>query len=164
MKTNIKYSIYDLLFAILLFSMCLIVLTVLIHEKAWFLAVFWSVFLCMDIYLLFYAIGNVQWFAIRNGEITVYSPFGIVKRVQFDQIKSAFYDNAEIFRLKALSFRRPHIVLCLTKSVIKSNIADAYNRKKRKYIIVPYTEEMEALLQTEYMKYCNQPLQIKGKR
>jgi hypothetical protein len=86
----------------------------------------------------------------------------MVKRAQLDQIKNAFYDNAEIFRLKALSFRRPHIVLCLTKSVIKSNIADAYNRKKRKYIIIPYTEETKLLIQTEYLKYCNQSLEIKG--
>lgn len=164
MKTNLKYSIYELLFSIVFNSVCWIGLVVSISEKSWILSLFEGVFLLLSIFLLFDAIRNVQWFEIQNGSITVSSLFGIVKCVQFDQIKSAFYDNAEIFRLKALSFRRPHIVLCLTKSIIKSNIADAYNRKKRKYIIVPYTEEMEALLQTEYMKYCNQPLQIKGKR
>ena len=164
MKTNLKYSIYELLFSIVFNSVCWIGLVVLISEKSWILSLFEGVFLLLSIFLLFDAIRNIQWFKIRNGSIMVYSLFGIVKCVQFDQIKNAFSVNAVIFRLKALAFYRPHIVLCLNKSTRKSEIEDAYNRKKRKYIIVPYTEEMEALLQTEYMKYCNQPLQIKGKR
>ena len=92
----------------------------------------------------------------------VYSLFGIVKCVQFDQIKNAFSVNAVIFRLKASTFYRPHIVLCLNKSTRKSEIEDAYNRKKRKYIIIPYTEETKLLIQKEYLKYCNQSLEIKG--
>lgn len=162
MKSNMKYSIHNLLFSIVCNSAFWIGLVVLISEKSWILSVFWSVFLLLSIFLLFDAIRNVQWFEIRNGSIIVYSLFGMVKCVQFDQIKNAFSVNAVIFRLKTLDFRRPHIVLCLNKSTRKSEIGDAYNRKKRKYIIIPYTEETKLLIQTEYLKYCNQSLEIKG--
>ena len=162
MKTNLKYSIYGLLFSLILNPPFLICLIVSISEKSWILSVFWSVLLLTSIFLLFDAIRNIQWFKIRNGSIIVYSLFGIVKCVQFDQIKNAFSVNAVIFRLKALTFYRPHIVLCLNKSTRKSEIEDAYNRKKRKYIIIPYTEETKILIQTECRKYCNQSLEIKG--
>ena len=162
MKTNLKYSIHGLLFSLILNPPFLICLIVSISEKSWILSVFWSVLLLTSIFLLFDAIRNIQWFKIRNGSIIVYSLFGIVKCVQFDQIKNAFSVNAVIFRSKSLAFYRPHIVLCLNKSTRKSEIEDAYNRKKRKYIIIPYTEETKLLIQKEYLKYCNQSLEIKG--
>ena len=161
MKSNMKYSIYDLLRSIIFNLVCLIGLILSIYEKSWILSVFWGVLLSISIFALFDSIRNIQWFAIRNGSIAVYSLFGIVKCSQLDQIKNAFSINAVIFWSKIWSFKRPHIVLCLTKSVKKSEITDAYNRKKRKYIIIPYTEETKILLQTECMKYLNQSLEIK---
>ncbi len=160
MKTNIKYSIYELLASVILFPTFLIFLIVSIEFGHWLL-IFWVAFLCVEVFVLYDAIKNIQWFDVKNGNITVHSPFGIVKSVPLNQIKGAFSINAVIFWSKAWEFKRPHIVLCLTKSVKKSEITDAYNRKKRKYIIIPYTTETELWIQTEYQKYCNQPLIIK---
>ena len=107
------------------------------------------------------SIKNIQWFKIVDGQITIYCPFGTIKQVRLDEIKKAFKDNAVIFQLKMLGIRRPHIVLCLKKSVARKDISDAYNGSKKPYIIIPHSIEAEYLLLTEYKKICGEELIIK---
>ena len=60
-----------------------------------------------------------------------------------------------------LSISRPYIVLCINKSVTNADIDDAYNRKKKKYILIPYSKEAEILVCAEYKKMCGEELVIK---
>ena len=111
--------------------------------------------------MLLHSIKNIQWIDITDGYITVHCPFGIIRRVRLNQIKKAFKTNAVIYSIKMLSARRPHIVLCIKKSVAKAGVDDAYNGKKKAYIIIPYSTETEVLICTEYKKLCGEELIIK---
>ena len=166
MKTNIKYAVFDLLLYLMCVSLSLINLIVLLTSDdeagrfSW-VTIVYSLFFLFSIIMLFVSIKNIQWFKIVDGLLTIYCPFGTIKQVRLDEIKKAFKDNAVIFQLKMLSIRRPHIVLCLNKSVAKGLVYDAYNRKKKPYIILPYTEETKDIICSEYKKICGDNLAIK---
>ncbi len=111
--------------------------------------------------MLLDSIKNVQWYTIADGSITVYCPFGVIKRVRLSQIKKAFQTNVAIFSIKTLTVRRPYIVLCLRKSISKGDVENAYNRKKKPYILIPYSVETEILICTEYKMLYGEELSIK---
>lgn len=160
MKTNIKDSIYNFMFwfaAVLLF---LLGLFISISQKIW-VSAFYGVLSCLALLMLLDSIQNIQWFDVNKGCITIYSSFGVVKRVRLNQIQTAFKTNAAIFGIKGLQVKRAYLVLCLTKLVSKADIGNAYNRKKRNHIIIPYTIETAQMLQAEYQKYCNRELLLK---
>ena len=111
--------------------------------------------------MLLQSVKNIQWFDVANGYITVYCPFGIISRIKLNQIKKAFKTNATIYGIKMLNVMRPHIVLCIKKSVAKADVDDAYNIKKKPYIIIPYSTETEVLVCAEYKKLCGEELVVK---
>jgi hypothetical protein len=166
MKTNIKYAVFDLLLYLMGVSLSLVGIIVLSTSDdeasrfSWVTIVV-SLFFLFSVIMLFVSIKNIQWFKIVDGLITIYCPFGTIKQVRLDEIKKAFKDNAVIFQLKMLGIRRPHIVLCLKKSVARKDISDAYNGSKKPYIIIPHSIEAEYLLLTEYKKICGEELIIK---
>lgn len=166
MKTNIRYSIVDVLFWLAGFSVSLMCMIVLLSDidtgnsYIWTF-IFWGAFSLMTAMMLLDSIKNIQWFDITDGYITVYNPFGMMKRVQLSGIKKVFKTNATIWSIKMLAVRRKHIVLCINKSVVQSCIDSAYNRKKKPYIIVPYTKEIQDFICAEYKKICGEELIIK---
>ena len=147
MKTNIKYAVFDLLLYLMCVSLSLVVIIVLSTSDdeasrfSWVTIVF-SLFFLFSVIMLFVSIKNIQWFKIVDGLITIYCPFGTIKQVRLDEIKKAFKDNAVVFQLKMLGIRRPHIVLCLKKSVASKDIRGAYNGSKKPYIIIPHSIEV----------------------
>lgn len=166
MKTNIRYSIITILCCLVAFSISLMGVIVLLLDidaadfSLWGVIGYGS-FALISIVMLLYSIKNIQWFDITDGYIIIYSPFGIIRRAELTQVKKAFKTNVAIYSIKMLSVRRPHIVLCLKKSVAKADADDAYNRKKKPYIIVPYTAETEILICSEYKRICGEELIIK---
>ena len=160
MKTNIKYSIYSFIFSIIFFSASSLGLFMMIADKSLF-SIFYGILFAISLLMLIESLQNIQWIDIKNGYITVHSLLGIIKRIELIQIKKAFKTNVEIFGIKALSIKRKHIVLCLNKTVKASDVTNAYNRKKNKYIIIMNTKEIENKLSAEYQKYCNSELMIK---
>ena len=169
MKTNIKYNAVNILSGLIgLFASLTFFIVLLSDGDAvdsadsylWGVILYGAFFLISAI-LLLDSIKNIQWFDIASGYITVYSPFGIIQRVHLSKIKKVFKTNAAIWSIRMLVVRREHIVLCLNKSVTKNSINDAYNRKKKPYIIVPYTEEARDLICSEYKKICGEELIIK---
>ena len=162
MKTNIRYSIFGFIFWLLAFSVSLLGLTVLTREHDWLAILGWGIIFLIYFVMLLVAIKNIQWFAIANGSITVYSPFGVVKRIQIQSVKRAFKANVAVFSIKSLHVLRPHIVLSLKKSVIKADIEHAYNRKKKTYLVIPYTEKTELLICREYRNVCGCELKIES--
>ena len=166
MKTNIKHSVFDLIICIIGFSISLIGFIVLVTDDSDTASRFWGtvgyfVFFLIATIMLLDSIKNIQWFNITGGYITVYCPFGIIKQMELKQIKKAFKTNAVIYRIKMLSISRPYIVLCINKSVTNADIDDAYNRKKKKYILIPYSKEAEILVCAEYKKMCGEELVIR---
>ena len=166
MKTNIKYAVFDLLLYLICVSLSLIGLIVLLTSDDEVVRFSWvtivcSLFFLFSIIMLFVSIKNIQWFKIVDGLLTIYCPFGMIKQVRLDEIKKAFKNNSVIFQLKMLSIRRPHVILCLKKSVASKDISGAYNGSKKPYIIIPHSIEAEYLLLTEYKKICGEELIIK---
>ena len=166
MKTNIKHSVFDLIICIIGFSISLIGFIVLVTDDSDTASRFWGtvgyfVFFLIATIMLLDSIKNIQWFNLTDGYITVYCPFGIIRRVRLNQIKKVFKTNAVICSIKMLSIRRPHIVLCIKKSVANAGVDNAYNGKKKPYIIIPYSPEIEVLIRTEYKKWCGEDMIIK---
>ena len=166
MKTNLKYAIFDLLFYLVCVSLSLIGVIVSLIGDGEAARYSWVTIVCgilclFSVVMLFISIKNIQWHKIVDGLITIYCPFGTIKQVRLDEIKKAFRGNAVIFQLKMLGIRRPHIVLCLKKSVENKDINNAYNGNKKPYIIIPHSIEAEYLLRTEYKKMCGEELIIK---
>ena len=166
MKTNIKYSVFNLIIYIIGFSISLIGVIVLVTDDSDTASRFWGTVGCFIFFLiatimLLDSIKNIQWFDITDGYISVYYPFGIIRCVRLNQIKKAFKTNAVICSIKMHSVRRPHIVLCIKKSVTNASVDNAYNEKKKPYIIIPYSPEIEVLICTEYKKCCGEDLIIK---
>ncbi len=161
MKTNIRYSIFDLILCIIGLLISLIGFIVLATARHFWGFVGYFIFFLIVTIMLLDSIKNIQWFDIIDGYITIHCPFGIIRRVRLNQIKKAFKTNAVIYNIKMLSVRRPHIVLCVEKSLTKAGVDDAYNGKKKPYVIIPYSEEIEVLICTEYKKLCGEELIIK---
>ena len=166
MKTTFKYAVFNLLFYLVFVSLSLIGIIVLLtgdgEAARYSLAIIvYSILFLLSVVMLFISVKNIQWFKIADGLITIYCPFGTIKQARLDEIKKAFKDNAVIFQLKMFAIRRPHIVLCLKKTVASEDIDNAYNGSKKPYIIIPYSIEAEYLLRTEYKKMCCEELIIK---
>ncbi|MBE6944444.1 MAG: hypothetical protein E7453_09405 [Ruminococcaceae bacterium] len=163
MRTNIKHSIFDLLFWIIGLLISLMGFIVLLTDNTNTVRyvcgiVIYGTLLLISIIMLLHSIKNVQWFDISDGYLTVYCPFGIVRQVGLNEIKKAFKANAVIYGIKMLSVRRPYIVLCIKKSVTKGCVNEAYNRKKNPYIAIPYSIETEAFICEEYKKISDKEL------
>jgi hypothetical protein len=60
-----------------------------------------------------------------------------------------------------LGIRRPYLVLSTVKSLIKANVEDAYNSKKHKYIVIPYSGKIEQLIKDNYKIATGNDLIIK---
>jgi hypothetical protein len=166
MKTNFRYVLRDLLLYMVGLSLSLIGLIVMIRDCSDMEQYYWGIIAygllsLLSLCMLLSTIKNIQWFDIDDGCITIHCPFGIIRRVQLTQIKKAFRTDAVIFRLRGCTTRRPYVVLCLKKSVTKSDADDAYNRRKKPYIAIPDTLENVVLIRTEYKRICGEDLIIK---
>ena len=136
MKTNIKYSVFDLIICIIGVSISLIGFLVFVTDNSDTARRFCGtvgcfIFFLIAIIMLLDSIKNIQWFDITDGYITVYCLFGIIKRVSLNQIKKAFKTNAAICSIKMHFVRCPHIVLSIKKSLAKAGVENAYNGKKK---------------------------------
>ena len=167
MKSNIRYSIIGVLFWAVGLSASLWGLVVLISNKeaarspVW-VAIFNGVLALVFTFMLLHAINNIQWFDISDGYISIHSPFGMIKRIQLDEIKKAFKVKASVFEFRrSAHIERLCIVLCLKKSISKTDIVDAYNARENPYIIIPYTAETESWIRSEYKKTCDEELVVK---
>ena len=76
-------------------------------------------------------------------------------------INKAFKTNATIFSLKMLGAYKKYLVLSNYKSLQKSQIADAYNRRKYKYIIIPFSANVETMIKAKYKLTTSADLEIK---
>ena len=165
MQTNFRYSIVITIFWLICFSIELSGIIVLLSDfdtSTHLLAIiFFIALFLLTVFMLWISIKNIQWFNIRDGYITVYNPFGTIKREHLSEIKKVFTLNAEVWGLKMLVIRRSHLVICVSKSITTNCVNDAYNRKKNAYIIIPRTEKAKNLICYEYKKIKGEELIIK---
>lgn len=154
MINNLKHSVWMLIFSIMFCVVTFIGLTVCIIEKELVVALVYLLFVIIVVFLLIISLMDVQWFHVDNDKIVVRNIFGIVKELEYTNINKAFKINTTIFFIKMLQITKPYIVLSKYKSLQKSQIVDAYNRKKYKYIIIPMSKYNEKLIKQKYKECC----------
>jgi hypothetical protein len=161
MINNLKHSIWNFILSIIFSIVTCIGLIVLLNEKEWIWAIFFLLLLIAGICLFSVSLINIQWAIFYNDKIVVKNIFGIIKEIEYKDINKAFKANATIFSLKTLGIHRPYIVLSRYKSLQKSQIGDAYNRRKYKYLIIPFSTNVETMIKAKYKLTTGADLEIK---
>ena len=136
MINNLKHSIWSLIFSILCCLPGFIGLTFCVVTKETWITLIYLLIAVAGLFLLVISVINVQWANINNDKIIVRNIFGTIKEIEYVNINKVFKTNATIFSLKMLGVHKKYLVLSNYKSIQKSQIADAYNRRKYKYIII----------------------------
>ena len=158
---NLKHSIWSLIFSILCCLPGFIGLTFCVVKKETLITLIYLLIAVAGLFLLVISIINVQWANINNDKIIVRNIFGTIKEIEYVNINRAFEINATIFSLKMLSIHKKYLVLSNYKSLQKSQIADAYNRRKYKYIIIPFSSNVETIIKAKYKLTTGADLEIK---
>ena len=150
MTHTIKYPIKFYLFDLILYSSVSIVSIIgfcmLFVGKNWWAVAYAMIFL-MSVIGLFDTICHIQWIKIDDEHVSAYNVFGLVKRLEISKIQTCTTVNAVTFSVGMYHKRYPCIVISHRKSLNKSNIENAYNQKKKPYIIFPYSEENKTVLE-----------------
>ena len=150
MTHTIKYPIKFYLFDLILYSSVSIVsiigFCVLFAPKNWW-AVAYAIFFLMSVIGLFDTICHIQWIKIDTEHVSAYNVFGLVKRLEISKIQTCTTVNAVAFSVRMYRKLYPCIAISHRKSLTKANIENAYNQKKKPYIIFPYSEENKTVLE-----------------
>ena len=147
---NFKHSIWRLLFSLIILFFTVIMLIVMAIHKEIVWIIISVLFFAIAVFATVISLQDVQWYSVENSKIVVNNIFGIVKEVEYVDIKKSFIINATILSIKMARFNKPYIVLAINKSCQKGMVQDAYNRKKNRYIIIPYNEQNELLIKSKY--------------
>ncbi|MBQ8205852.1 MAG: hypothetical protein IJZ77_00120 [Bacilli bacterium] len=158
---NIKHSIWSLIFSIICCVPGIVGLCFCIITKETWTTLIYLLFAAAGLFLLVSSIINVQWANINNDKIIVRNIFGTIKEIEYVNINKAFKTNATIFSLKMLGAHKKYLVLSNYKSLQKSQIADAYSRRKYKYIIIPFSANVETMIKAKYKLTTGADLEIK---
>ena len=158
---NLKHSIWSLIFSILWCLPGFIGLTFRVVTKETWITLIYLLIAAAGLILLVISIMNVQWTNINNDKIVVKNIFGIIKEIEYKDINKAFKANATIFSLKMLGIHKMYLVLSNYKSLQKSQIEDAYNRRKYKYLIIPFSTNVETTIKAKYKSSMGLDLEIK---
>ena len=140
MKNNLKYSIPALIFYLCVLAYGVFFTILLMRENMW-RSLVGFVFVSTMILLLLHTATNVQWFKIKDGNLTVYCLFGVLKRTPLNQIQYAFKVRASVLSFTVFDICKPQLVLALNEQINYESIVDAYVRKQRSYIILPHINQ-----------------------
>ena len=158
---NIKHSIWSLIFCIIVCIAVFIGLIVCIIEKETWITLGYLLFAAAGLFLLVISIINIQWTIIYDDKVVVRNIFGIIKEIEYVNIKKAFITNVTILSLKMLGIHKTYLVLSNYKSLQKSQIEDAYNRRKHKYLMIPFNTNVETIIKEKYKLTTGVDLEIK---
>ena len=125
-------------------------LIVCITAKETWVTLFYLLLVVVGLSLFFISIIDVQWTIIYDDKIVVRNIFGIIKEIEYVNIKKAFISDAIIFSLKMLGIHKKYLVISNYKSLQKSQIVDAYNRRKYKYLMIPFSTNVETMIKAKY--------------
>lgn len=158
---NLKHSIWRFIFSLIMLILICIGLVVLAIGKEWIFFGGYIIFLVIGCAYFFLSLIDLQWFKVIEDKIVVNNIFGLIKEINYINLKKAFVINETIFSIKMLSITKPYLVLSNYKSLQKSQVNDAYNRKKHKYIIIPFSKSVEVMIKTKYKAATGLDLEIK---
>ena len=145
---NFKYSIFPFIFSIL-FVILTILGLVIVFNYSIIGTILDILFLVMAIYFFVITLINIQMFKLTNNKIIVKNIFGVIKEVSYSEIKRIEKMDTTVYSLKMMNIKKNSIILFLNKSVKESQIEDAYNRKKNKYIVLLYNKKIYSFIENK---------------
>ena len=161
MINNLKHSIWLLLFSVICCVPGFIGLIFCITAKETWITLVYLLIAAAGLFLLVISIINIQWTIIYDDKVVVRNIFGIIKEIEYVNIKKAFISDAIIFSLKMLGIHKKYLVISNYKSLQKSQIVDAYNRRKYKYLMIPFSTNVETMIKAKYKLTTGVDLEIK---
>lgn len=156
LKTSRKACVFEFLTAIPLIAFSLVSFSVL--KGRLLLLVFYSLLLCIALFVFGMAVYNVQIAEIDGGCIKVKNISGTVKTLKLNDIEKAVIVDAVYFSFKGLRLTEPSVALSHKKSFRVGEVEGAANSKKRGYIIIPYTESNVKALKEAYRETVGEEL------
>ena len=158
---NLKYSIWQFIFSLIFTIPTLIGTIICFKENDLLFAIIYLLVFIIALILLYFSIKDIQWFEINSNSVIVKNVFGVIKKIEINNIKKAFVKNARIFSLKMLSVNKMCLVISLNKAIIKANIENAFNKKSYSYIIIPYNEVIINHIAHQYNLLTGNNLEVK---
>ena len=158
---NLKYSIWQFIFSLIFTIPTLIGTIICFKENDLLFAIIYLLVFIIALILLYFSIKDIQWFEINSNSVIVKNVFGVIKKIEINNIKKAFVKNARIFSLKMLSVNKMCLVISLNKAIIKANIENAFNKKSYSYIIIPYNEVIINHIAHQYNLLTGNILEVK---
>ena len=157
---NIKHSVFDFISSVIAFIFCIFIISYINGTKE-IVYIIISLFLTfLFFFYLIVSVKQIQWIIIESDCLVVKNVFGLVKKINYSKIKKAYIDNLKIYGAKGFIVRKQYIVLSTNKSLIKSNVQDAYNSKKNNYVVVPYNNISELEIKKVYKAYTGNELEF----
>lgn len=160
-RNNFKHSIWSFIISIIVLIFICIGLVVLAIGKEWIPFGGYIILLVIGCAYFFLSLMDLQWFKVFEDKIVVKNIFGLIKEINYLNLKKAFVINTTIFSIKMFGITRPYLVLSCYKSLQKSQVNNAYNRKKYKYIIIPFSKSIEVMIKSKYKVATGLDLEIK---
>lgn len=158
---NLKYSIWQFIFSLIFTIPTLIGTIICFKENDLLFAIIYLLVFIIALILLYFSIKDIQLFEINSNRIIVKNIFGVIKKIEINNIKKAFVKNARIFSLKMLSVNKMCLVISLNKTIIKADIENAFNKKSYNYIIIPYNEVIINYIAHQYNLLTGNILEVK---
>ena len=158
---NLKYSIWQFIFSLIFTIPTLIGTIICFKENDLLFSIIYLLVFIIALIFLYFSIKDIQWFEINSNSIIVKNIFGVIKKIEINNIKKAFVENAKIFSLKMLSVNKMCLVISLNKTIIKADIENAFNKKSYNYIIIPYNEVIINHIANQYNLLTGNILEVK---
>ena len=159
LKSNIKYQWIGILCStiVVLFGILIILLA---HEEV--ISMIVGIFgLLLGSALLLHSFYFVQWAVIYGESVAVYCIFGKIKEIELKKIRKWFsITKMEQLLKNGFTVYIECIVICETISVKSKHILDTINRKKQKYILLPYNSETSYAICEAYLSAVGKMLDI----
>ncbi len=164
MKDVIKYPVkfYLLSFVLDIFGLVwsITALVMLGAEGHIWGIVLYLLFLAVALMGLGFDLYELQWIEIEGGVIRARNIFGVVKELELAKIKKHFRIHAVAYGVKTYNKYFYCIVLSANKSLPRSSVSDAYNRKRNRYLILPDSEENRRKIKVAYIAATGKELEM----
>jgi hypothetical protein len=141
-KSTLKYKILSLIVSFSLTVLLGYAIYLGIKEHNALLITLSSLFFLIILFSFVLNLYEVQWIVFSEDCISSFNVFGLIKKIPYKNIKKSIFLNLSFERIKNLNIMyKECVVICELKSTPRSSINNAYNNKKKRFIVFECTNE-----------------------
>lgn len=167
MKTIIKPSIHSFIYDILLLcplwliTVLSVVFAIRVTDNRLWMIICSVMFGAISTAGIIVILHEIQWVIVTDDAITSRNIFGIVKRVRFLDARRFLIVDAVAFTSRG-GIRKtvPSLVISSVKSIRPSSMYYAANRRKDKYVIMPYNKRNAEIIGAAYKSATDKDIVI----